>query len=127
MAVTRWIFDDLTTLETWTMNVNPREGGAPSYKKNISYQNTAGTDGNVLAFEGRDEAQTSEFSGVILTETMYNTLYTWFNKRHQIQVTDDLGREFVIYITSFDAKRKWSTSHPWRHDYTMTYTIINWV
>lgn len=126
MAVQRWLFEDLTDLTQWEMDVNPREGGAPQYKKNLSYQNTAGSDGKVLAFEGRDEVQTSEFSGVILTEAEYYRFILWFEKRHQVQVTDDLNRTFVIYITGFSPTRKWSTTHPWRHDYTCTYTIINW-
>ncbi len=122
----RWVFEDLVTLESWTMDVNPREGGAPQYQKNVSYQATAGEDGKTLAFEGRDNPLTSEFSGVVLTETMYNTLLEWYQKRHQFQVTDDLGRVFMIYITGFAPKRKWSTTHPWRHDYTCTYTVIDW-
>lgn len=126
MSVLRWVFEDLTDLSTWVIQVNPREGGAPEYRKNVAYQTTSGEDGKVLAFEGRDQAQTSEFSGVILTEEMYTTFVTWFEKRHQIRVTDDLGRSFMIYITGFSPKRKWSTTHPWRHDYTCTYTILNW-
>jgi hypothetical protein len=122
----RWVFEDLVTLESWTMDVNPRDGGAPQYQKNVSYQATAGEDGKTLAFEGRDSPLTSEFSGVVLTETMYNTFLTWYQKRHQVQITDDLDRVFMIYITGFNPKRKWSTTHPWRHDYTCTYTVIDW-
>jgi hypothetical protein len=126
MARIAWVFTDLVTAETYSLPINPNDGGSPSYKKNIVYQNTAAPDGNVLMFEGRDDPKTSSFKGVLLTEDQYNTFVEWFEKRHQIQITDDLGRTFVCYITSFDPTRRRSAIHPWKHEYTCEYTIIDW-
>lgn len=126
MARVAWVFTDLVTNETYNLPVNPNEGGSPSYRKSITYQNTAAPDGKVLMFEGRDDPKQSSFSGVLLTEGQYNAFVEWFEKRHQIQITDDLGRTFTCYITSFDPKRRRSALHPWKHDYTCEYTIIDW-
>lgn len=127
MAVVRWVFDDPNTLESWTFAVNPSQGGSPSYDKNLGYQNTSAPDGKVISFEGRDNPQPFEFSGTLFTEDEYNTFVTWWNKRYQIQVTDDLGRTFTIEIKSFRPTRRRAIQHPWKHDYEVSATIVNWV
>lgn len=123
MAVS-WVFSDPETLDTYTWEVNPNEGGSPARKKNIEYQNTAGAAGETLVFEGRQEALTGQFSGVVLSEAQYNAMIEWFNKPYPVDYTDDLGRTFRIYITSFDPKRAWSVSHHWRHSYTCNFIVI---
>ena len=126
MARTAWTLTDPVTLDTYDLTINPNQGGTPSYRKTISFQNTAAPDGKVLMFEGRDEPQQMSVSGVILDEALLNALVTWYEKRYAVTVEDDLGRTFNIYITSFDPKRERSVSHPWRHSYTLEYTILDW-
>lgn len=126
MARVGWILYDPVDSETYNFPINPNDGGSPSYKKNMVYENTAAPDGKVLMFEGRDDPKQTSFSGILLTEGQYNSFVTWFQKRHQVAITDDLGRTFSIYITSFDPKRKRSAIHPWKHEYTCEYTIIDW-
>lgn len=126
MTVVRWIFDDLTDSSSYTFPINPSEGGSPQYKKSINTQNTAAPDGKTLVFEGRDAPQTLSFSGTILDEAQYNAMVLWFNKRHQIKVTDDLGREFMVYITDFEPKRVRAVQHPWKHSYTVNYIVLDW-
>jgi len=125
--VVRWLFEDTATAESYTFEVNPRAGGSPSYKKTISYQNTSAPDGKTLVFEGLDAAQEIEWEGVILQETQYDAFLTWYQKRRQIRLTDDLGRQMWIYIKSFEPKRRRGQSHPWLHDYTITAVILSWV
>lgn len=126
MARIPWIFRDLVTNDTYQWEVNPNEGGSPIYEKSITYQNTSAPDGKTLIFEGRDQPATGTFSGVLLTEEQYDTLYTWWNKRHQVQIEDDLGRTFVIYITKFVPRRERARNYPWKHSYTVDYVILNW-
>lgn len=127
--VVRWTFTDasLATPETYTFEVNPVEGGTPTRKKTITYQNTAAPDGKTLIFEGRDEVQQFRFTGVLLTQTHYEAFLEWYEKRHQILVTDDLGREFWIYITSFEATRQRAVHYPWKHSYTVEATVLDWL
>lgn len=127
MAVVRWVFTDPTTSDEYEFDINPAEGGSPQFRKNIAYQNTSAPDGKVLMFEGRDATQELEITGTILEEDHYNALYEWWNKRHQVQVTDDLGREFMIYITAFEPKRERAIHYPWKHSFTMRYTELDWL
>lgn len=126
MARIAWTLTDPVTAATYDLEINPNQGGTPSYNKNIQYQATAAPDGKVLMFEGRDEPKTMSVSGVILSQTLLDALVTWYEKRYAIEVEDDLGRTFKIYITSFQPQREFSVSHPWRHSYTLEYTILDW-
>lgn len=112
---------------TYLLPVNPNDGGSPSFKKTVTYQSTSAPDGKTLVFEGRDEVQTLEFSGVILTEDQYYAFIDWWRKRHQIHITDDLGRQFWAYITSFEPKRVRAQSHPWKHTYSASATVVDWL
>lgn len=124
--VVRWTFYDPVTVETYTMQVNPKEGGTPGLKKNVNYKATTAATGRVLAFEGRDEPRMFDWSGTILTEQHLMDLTEWFNKRRQIQLTDDLGRQYWIYITDFTPKRERAVHHPWKHSYTMKAMEVDW-
>lgn len=122
--VQRWTFHDPQTDDTYTFVVNPNEGGTPAYQKKIGYQATTAPDGALIAFEGRDEAQTGEFSGTILYRLQYDALIDWFGRRHIVEMTDDLGRIFSIYIQAFEAKRVRSASHKWKHTYSVKYLVL---
>lgn len=121
----RWIFTDQATNDTWTFEINPNTDGSPQLKKQVSFQSTAASDGTLILFEGRDQPTTMSFGGTILTQTQYNQLIRWFGKRHQVLLTDDLGRQTTIYITGFLPKRKYSRAYPWRHEYTVDALVIN--
>jgi len=122
----KWRFDDLTDSTSYVFEINPNEGGSPQYKKTIQTSNTAAPDGKTLIFEGRDEPQQLTFSGTILSQAQYDAMVTWFNKRHQIQITDDLSRQFMVYITGFEPKRVRAVHFPYKHTYTVTYTVLDW-
>lgn len=123
----KWTFVDVANSDSYTFDVNPNADGTPKKEKAMTYVNTSGPDGRVLAFEGRDAARQGKFSGTILEESQYTAFDTWYEKRVQISMTDDLGRSFEIYITGFEATRVRSAKHPWKHTYTITYVIIDWV
>lgn len=122
----RWTFYDPLIPVTYTFEISPNDGGTPSRKKGITYQNTAAPDGKTLIFQGRDDAMTMSFSGTLLSEAQLDAFNTWYDKQHQIRVTDDLSRQFWIFITEFDPKRAFSVSHPWKHTYQVTATILDW-
>lgn len=124
-AVVRWTFYDPLVPETYTFEINPKEGGTPVYKRNFAYRTTAAQDGRTIVFEGRDQPQQITWSGIILTEAHLNAYITWYGKKNQIQLTDDLGRTFWIVIESFEPKRTYSRNF-WRHEYSVTATIIDW-
>jgi hypothetical protein len=124
--VVRWEFLDPQTLDTAVFEINPDEGGTPSYSKNITSHSTVAHNGKTIVFEGSAPATELNFSGTILTESMYNLLYNWFSLPHQVQLTDDLARVWLLYITKFEAKRVRSAIYPWKHTYTVTTLILDW-
>lgn len=124
--VVKWTFYDPVIPETYVFAVNPSEGGTPTYQKTIQFQNTSGPDGKVLIFEGRDEPKTLQFTGTILEESQYVALLGWFEKRRQILVTDDLGRQTWVYIRSFEATRQRAIHYPWKHTYTVSAVVLDW-
>lgn len=124
--VVKWKFNDTVAAQIYTFEINPSDGGSPSYKKNITFKNTAAPNGRTLIFEGRDEPVTFSFSGTILTQTQFEAFETWFLKRRQIIVTDDLNRSYSVYITSFDPKRVRASTAPWKHTYTCEAISLDW-
>ncbi len=124
-VVVKWNLYDPTVPEGYTFEVNPNQGGTPPLKKAITYQSTTSPFGKTLIFEGRDQVQEETVSGTLLTQVQLENLQYWFDKRHQVLLTDDLGRQYWIYITSFTPKRERARSHPWKHSYELSYTILD--
>jgi hypothetical protein len=124
--VVKWTFEDPNTDELYTFEINPNDDGLPGYRKNFSHQSTSAPDGKVLLFEGREEPRRGSFAGVTLSQAQHEAFIQWYEKRNQIIVTDDLGRSFTIVIESYEPKRRWARSHNWRHDYTMSYIVVEW-
>lgn len=119
----RWMFTDTSTSTSYTLEVNPDAGGSPTHQKHFGFESTAAPDGKTLIFEGRDQPQKLEFSGTLLSEAHYTALATWFSKRSQIIITDDLGRQFTVIIESFTPTRVRSALYPWKHTYKITATL----
>jgi len=125
-GLVKWTFVDDANSDSYVFAVNPNAGGTPKLEKNLTYVNTAAPNGRVLAFEGRDKQKEGKFSGTLRTQEEYEAFQTWYDKRVQIIMTDDLERTFNIYITGFDAERVRAATAPWKHNYTVTYVIIDW-
>lgn len=125
--VVKWRFDDpSSSSDSYVFEINPNDDGLPGYRKNFQISSTSAPEGKTLVMEGRDEPRRGSFSGVSLTDTQHNAFITWFNKRNQIQVTDDLGREFMIIIESYQPTRRWTRTYNYRHDYTIDYIVVDW-
>lgn len=123
MARIAWIFEDPTEGTTEFMQINPNEGASPAFQKNLTKKTT--TAGRALVQEGQDSVKQFDFSGVILQKSQYDFLYTAWNKRHPVLLTDDLGRQFTIYFESFSPTRKLSRTYPWKHDYQATTVVVD--
>lgn len=125
-VVVKWVFEDPAESQEYIFHINPNAGGSPAYRKNITQQATVAPGGKTLLFEGADSPQEFSFSGVILEEAQYNAFVEWWQKRRQIKLTDDLDREYWIYITSFEPTRVRARSHPWKHTYNASALRLDW-
>lgn len=126
MAVVRWTFYDPVDDVTYELDLNPHTGGDPQYRKSLTHESTAAPGGLQLLFEGADEPQQLSWDGAIVEAGHHAALRTWWDKRRQILLTNDLGEQFWIYIKSYEPKRKRSALNPYRRDYSMTAVILNW-
>lgn len=124
--VVRWIFYDPGTSQTYTMAINPKEGGTSGYKKVFTFANTSAPDGKTLVFQGRPEVGTLEFTGTIFEQTELDAFVLWWTKQNQIVITDDLGRSFSVVIQEFIPKRIRAQQHPWKHTYSIKAVIVDW-
>ena len=124
MARTAWVFTDPVTSATYNWEINPYEGGTPGIRKNILTKSTAASDGQAILQEGRDDVQELTVTGHLLSEELLAAMKTWANKRYPVLLTDDLGRQFRIYITAVEFDRERSVNRVWRHLNKVTYLVL---
>ncbi len=120
----RWAFSDDVLTETYSFDVNPNRGGTPSFEKNLTYSSTPA--GSPIVFEGRDKPRTFTISGILREEAQLNALQSWYEKDYQIEITDDLGRQFWVFITDLEFQRAQTRRWPFRHTFTMNYIEVDW-
>lgn len=119
-----WTFQEVYDPDIYEFAVNPLDAEMPSIQKTIVERKTSA--GRSIIFQGRDQVQTLSFSGTILTELHFRKMEEWFLKEKQINLKDDLGRSYWIYLTSFTPARQPSTDYPWRHEYSAESIVLSW-
>lgn len=128
---TKWVFTDYfqkgPTPYAYTWEVNPNDGGSPEIAKNMTILQNVGPNRINLVMEGQSSVPTLSFSGVILTQTHYETLELWFDRRVMIRLTDDLGRNFYGVFSKFSPKRSRRASNVWYHTYDAEFTVTAYV
>lgn len=119
MAVNKWLFQDLVTLDEYQFEINPNDGAAPSRQKRTTQSSSSapGALGKPLLFEGRDDLDRFDFSGTLLTQAQFDALNEWYDKRYLVRVTDDFLIERNIYIEGVSFKRLRKHNHPWAHTF----------
>lgn len=128
MTVVRWQISDPDEDDTWVFPMNPKAGALPDRQKTITAQSVSASDaqGAVLLFEGADAAPKISWNGTILTQDFYDDMNTWFDKRRQVQLTDDLNNTWWVYLTKFTPKRINKHNYPWAMTYDAEVMIIDW-
>lgn len=126
MARIAWRWEDRTEGTVQFMEVNPNEGASPSYQKQLTKETTTAPGGlaQTLVYEGADQAVEFSFSGIILTQDQYEFIFNLWAKRHLLQLTDDLGRVFTLYLERFAPQRVRSKTYPWRHTYEASGVVV---
>lgn len=131
MSLVRWQLYDPASAATpyvYTFEVNPSSGGSPQQARPIVEKQTLAPGGKRILFEGAPEPDKFEWEGVLRSKEQHEMLVSWFTKRHQIVLIDDLGREFSIYITSYEPSRqRGSRRAQWKMEYKVTAIKLDWV
>lgn len=129
-----WNFTDPITGESYYLPVNPLEdGGSHGIQKSVKYESPTSTymsSANQLMVnatviqDAPAEMEGFSYSGTLYTKEEYDAFIYWSNKDHPWELTDDLGRTFLIYVTSFEPSRARSTRFRWKHTYNFTGIVI---
>lgn len=107
----------------YTVEINPDDGGSPNVTKSMTITANLGPNRMGLVQEGSNSVPTLNFSGVILTQTHYEALELWYDRRVLIKVTDDLGRVFLGIFSAYAPTRSRRPFNPWFHTYTAEFTL----
>jgi hypothetical protein len=128
--VVRWVFNDYRSQGlspyTYTVAINPNEGGSPTVQKNMTALSNVGPSRGAILQEGQSSAPELTFSGVILTQAHYEALEYWFDKRIAIEITDDLGRKFRGVFSRWEPSRTRRAFNPWYHTYSAGFTVAGY-
>lgn len=123
--VQRWTLYDPVDDETFTFAFNPAEGGTPEYKKTINSVNSVAPNGKNIFYQGANEPQLLEFSGVVLEQEQHDDFVTWASKQRILILTDDLDRSWQVMIESYSPKRVRRATRPYYHTYTMRCYVVS--
>lgn len=129
-----WRFFDPTNSETLFLSINPEtDSGSHAIIKNTKYEvavsnyidnsNTPRV-GDTIVQDAPSEQETLSYTGKVYTKEQYDQLVYWFAKDHPWQLRDDLGREFLVYITNFKPERMRSAQYRWKHSYTFSGIVL---
>lgn len=118
----RWSLRDPETGVIYEFDINPSAEDYQPYSKQISYQNTL--PGKSIIYEVTRDATTISWSGTIILQGHLAALQTWFDLGSAVELTDDLGRVFSIFITDFEPKRVRNATQPWLHTYDMKALVL---
>lgn len=124
MARVAWTFYDPIDDETYSLPINPNDGAEAELNKNVMRKATTAPGGRTILMEGNRDPAAFNFSGVILSQEQYEAFVTWFEKSRIILITDDLGREWQVYLVAFRPSRKISHEYPWRHEYQAEAVVV---
>lgn len=121
----RWTFHDPVTNTTYTLPVNPKEGGEREYEKTVNTQDTTAPDGRTIVFEGRDKPGAIAWSSYFRSTAERDDFITWWRKRRQILRTNDLGEQDWIYLVKLSPKRKHVVNRRYRADYDINAIVLD--
>lgn len=126
----RWQFVDVfekgPSPYSYTWEINPNDGGSPNITKNFTQNVNVGPNHVGIIMEGQFSGPTLSFSGVILTQSHYEALETWFDRRVTLDLFDDLGRQFRGVFSSFAPKRTRRAYNPWYHTYDAQFLVAGY-
>jgi hypothetical protein len=124
----KWKLYDPEEDQYFSFEYNPsKDDGSFALNKSTAYQVNAGSyrdnsnRDNIanIIFESHKEVKKFSFSGNIYNKDEFDRLELWFSKKYDLILTDDLNRNFRIYVSSFSPSRIRSRQFPYKHSYTV--------
>lgn len=121
--VVRWIFEEVETSETYTVEINPNEASSHRFGRELLPAPRGG--GRTLAFQTARQPLDWTFSGVVRAESHHDELIEWQKKPGKVRVTDHLGRTFEVMMRAVDMiDRRPSGDNTWRFQYNFSCLLL---
>lgn len=133
MARSAWRFVDPETTEEYVWPVNPNnDSGSNAMSKQFAYTAVSASRSNSLGehsigtviHQSNVNQSTFSYDGIIYTVDQYAAFEEWAQKEYPVELYDDLGRGYLVYITKFAPSRIRSTKTPFKHSYTISGIIL---
>lgn len=130
LARVPWVFTDPydpdPATNTYQPPINPNKMTSLFPERALTQAVTTAIDGQVIFFEGQAKPQQWQFSGAIFDADHYDMLRSWvYDRRRRVTVTDHYGRDIICVLTKFDAQPVRANGKYWRHDYTISATVVS--
>lgn len=130
--ITRWLFHDPATGESWTVPINPNEMTDPMARTRNFQFGVASRSSNLPApavirgIENASEPVEWSFGGVIQTQDHHERLESWSRRPGEITITDHFARTWTVLMKTFEpTERRPTLSKPWRFTYTMRALVLD--
>lgn len=121
----RWKLKDMTTSDEVTFPFNPNTMSSPHAPRSTVTQATSPVDGTVRAVRPRPPVKDWAFGGFIRSEEHYDLLDSWVQRGVPVELTDHLGRTFLLRLIQFRPKERRPTRIvAWRFTYEMRATVL---
>ncbi|GAB3863306.1 hypothetical protein GCM10028801_30620 [Nocardioides maradonensis] len=122
----RWTFYDPIADETYVVSRNPNAmNDIPLVSRTFRHGTAWGADGRIPSFETAPTGLTLNFAGRVADEAHYNALLDWSQRPNEVQITDHLGRSFIVFITAFRPEELTPTPrNNWRVNYAVEAQIL---
>lgn len=114
--MSQWQMQDMVTSATYTFKYNPDSMDPPVNPKRLE---TMPHFSSPRTWKPRTVPREYTFSGVVYDEDTLLEFTDWFGRKHELQITDHLGRVFRILPTGVEFRERRSRKHPWKHVYTV--------
>lgn len=119
---TRWTFAQ--GAEVWTFPFNPDTASSPRPSKQLRHGVSA-SDTRARTLVTTPKPTEWTFSGPIRSQSHHEGLELWAEKSGIVTVSDHLGNQFEVLITSYAPEDRQPTQKtPWRMKYTMKALVL---
>ena len=122
----QWTLTDNSTgtPEVLTFDWNPDSFNPPGRQGTTQNSLTTAPNGQLIVFQGRDQARTARFSGKVGTQSFFTSLDTWKDKWYPLVLTDDQGQTWDIVIQQWTWERIRRANNQWRYNYTAEVLVL---
>lgn len=122
--VVRWTFQDLSTNEVHTVELNPNQMTGLTFSRQFQSWGRLADGRAVGTMTNREPAQ-FQFGGVVRQKEHHDSLIDWQKRPGRVRVTDHLGRVFDVMIRSLDlTDRTLTANNRWRFRYQFNCLLL---